>query len=702
MKKHHSLIAVFTGSFLLFGIQPMLGGTLLPAFGGSAAVWTVCLASYQMLLFVGYLYAHLISSRPFRTQRITHLILLGVATLWTIGFVFFQPHLRTLIGVDATPSLQVIFFVLLIAGLPYVLLSAGSTLVQVWVSKSGSGSKDGVYKLYAVSNLGSFAGLFAYPLLFEPFISLQMQWLGFAVLLGAYTLLLARWHPTNKATAPVGAGEPVLSLSKGDRAPSPPNPKHRVLWFFLPATSVFLLNALTAHITLDIMPLPLLWAVLLALFLLSYVVGFSGMHSKWFAPLPFIAGGFILFSAVLSKQSGEGTFVWNLFATLGLCFFGPLFLHHWLYQLRPKTEHLTLYYLGNAGGGAIGGLCASLLAPHLFKTVAEYPIALFILSIALLAYAIDFLPRKKILGTSILVAAVSSFIAAGFIWMPQQNTTRPMVYRDRGFFGTLRVTELKGNFRFGSGIIREFIHGNTVHGIQATMPSARRMPTSYFTPDAGGVAILQHPKYKQGEPMRVALFGLGLGVMSTYGRTNDFYRGYEISPEVLNVATNPALFSFLTDSPASIDIVFGDARKALEAERDANEPLYDVICIDTFTGDNIPRHHSTQEAFQLYFDRLAPGGFLAVNISNRYLDLTPLIKSVGMAFDCPVLSISQSEDLSKLRLGSYWAFFIKTPPKGFTIPPGASILDFNQVVDFKLPTDEKGSFLSLIRWPWRD
>jgi SAM-dependent methyltransferase len=294
-----------------------------------------------------------------------------------------------------------------------------------------------------------------------------------------------------------------------------------------------------------------------------------------------------------------------------------------------------------------------------------------------------------------------SFVAAGYVWMPQA-TSRPVVWHDRGFFGTLRVTEIPARSGQETGFIREFFHGNTVHGIQATMPSRRRMPTAYFTEDAGGVAFLQHPKYKKGEPMRVALVGLGMGVMSAYGRTNDFYRGYEISPEVLDIATNPALFSFLTDSRAAVDIVFGDARKALEAERTANEPPYDIIVVDTFTGDNIPRHHSTREAFQLYFDRLAPNGILAVNISNRYLDLTPLIKAVGTDFDCPVIAIHQQDDFTKLRLGSDWAFFIKNPPKGFSIPPGASILDFNQVSNFTLPTDEKGSFISLIRWPWSE
>jgi hypothetical protein len=693
MKKFHSLAAVFTGSFLLFGIQPMLGGTLLPAFGGSAAVWTVCLASFQTLLFVGYLYAHLISGKPLRTQRRMHLFLLGVAAIWTLAFVFFLPRLSDLIGVTSFPALKVIFCVLFIAGLPYVLLSAGSTLVQVWVSRTRSGSHDGVYKLYAVSNLGSFAGLFAYPLLFEPFVSLRTQWLGFAVLLGAYTALLA-WRGPSAPSEPEkdASPEPVL----------PPSPAHRFLWFFLPASSVFLLNALTAHITLDIMPLPLLWAVLLALFLLSYVAGFSGMNSKWFAPLPFVAAGFAVLSPLMSKMFNNIGLVGDFVATMGLCFFGPLFLHHWLYQLRPKTHHLTLYYLGNAGGGAMGGLLASIAAPHLFKTVAEYPISLLILAVALLAYAAAGLPHKKKLAAGVTMAAVAIILVDGliFVWAPQQNTVRPTIYRDRGFFGTLRVSQLPAKIGQETGYIREFWHGNTLHGIQTTLPSMRRMPTCYFTPDAGGVAVLQHPKHKKGEPMRVAIAGVGIGVLFAYSNEGDFYRGYEISPEVIKLANDPALFSFLADSPAKNEIVFGDARKALEAERAAKEPRYDVIYIDAFTGDNLPRHLSTKEAFQLYFDRLAPGGILAVNISNRFMDLKPLIKAVGEAAGCSFFVMHQDEDYSNLRTGSDWAFFTRQVPEGFEFPASASFPDLRMVRGFNLPTDEKGSFISLIRGPW--
>ncbi len=695
MKKSNSLIIVFIGSFLLFGIQPMLGGTLLPSFGGSAAVWTVCLASFQTLLFIGYLYAHLISRKSLKTQRTAHMILLTVAAAWTMGFAMLQPHLKGAINTGYVPALKVLFCVIFIVGLPYILLSAGSTLVQVWVSKTCSGSNDGVYKLYAVSNMGSFSGLFAYPLLFEPFVSLRMQWLGFAVLLGLYTVLIARQGP-RQAVVDLDDDRSIVEEVRGS------HPKNMALWFFLPACSVFLLNALTAHITLDLMPLPLLWAVLLALFLLSYVVGFSGFRSNWFLLLPFVAAGFSILSSLMGHRFDDVGAIWDFIATLGLCFFGPLFLHHWLYELRPATKHLTLYYLGNAGGGALGGLFASILAPHMFKTVAEYPTALGLLGIALVAYALAHLPHQKLLASGVLGASIATFLAVGFVfvWVPQKNTLRPVVYRDRGFFGTLSVTEQRARIGNEDGFIRKFYHGNTMHGIQATMPSMRRMATAYYTPDAGGLAVLQHPKYKRGEPMRVAIVGLGMGTMATYGRTNDFYRGYEISPEVINIATNPALFSFLSDSPATIDLVLGDARKSLEAERAANEPRYDVICLDTFTGDNIPRHHSTQEAFQLYFDRLEPDGILAVNISNRFMDLHPLIRSVGTTFNCKFFAMRESENMSKLRASSDWAYFTRSIPEDFEFPLDASFPDLRQVRQFKLPTDEKGSFISLIRWPW--
>jgi hypothetical protein len=689
--------AIFFGSFLLFGVQPMLGRTLLPSFGGTAAVWTVCLAAYQTLLVAGYFYAHVVAKRPLRMQRTLHVSLLTLAAVWTAAFAFGHPMLKTFIGNSGQPALEVLFCVLVFAGIPYVLLSAGSTLVQAWlVGEEGLGVGGGggrnVYRLYAVSNSGSFCGLLAYPFILEPYVSLSLQWWGFAVCLAVYAVLLAR----------VAAG---CHLRCGVLHPPPatlPLPSVSLLWFLLPAVSVFLLNAVTAHLTLDVMPLPLLWVVLLGAFLLSYVVGFSGGGARWLGLFEAVALTCVLVAAVsLQRRTGApGLFVLDLAAGVVFCFAGCTFLHGWLYRIRPASGQLTRYYLFNALGGASGGLLASLVAPVVFKSVAEFPLALvaFVGMAAWLRFAF---PKEGISLSrwSYVPVAVVVVALVGYQWLWSGRMGARVVAHDRGFFGTVKVVERPALLGGVSGVVREFVHGTTVHGIQAQIPGRLRMPTAYYTPDAGGVAIMQHPAYKKGEPLRVGILGLGIGVLVAYSRTNDTYRCYEISPEVLRCAEKN--FTFLKDSPADVGLVIGDARKALERERDADTERFDVLFVDAFTGDNLPAHLSTKEAFKLYFDRLAPGGILAVNISNWHLDLTPLMKAVADHFHVPVVAIRQEDNMGQLRLSSMWAFFIPNPPPGFQLPPDAAVLDFGKVDRFVLPTDEKGSFVGLVNWPWK-
>ncbi|MFA7175549.1 MAG: hypothetical protein WC340_19395, partial [Kiritimatiellia bacterium] len=276
-----TLLAIFFGSFLLFGVQPMLGRTLLPSFGGTAAVWTVCLAAYQILLLAGYGYAHFISTKSAKTQRGMHIILLAVSAIWTTIFAATRILFKHRLGNLGHPSLEVLLCVMFFAGLPYVLLSANSTLIQSWLSKSGSHSFKGrsIYKLYAVSNAGSLLGLLIYPFLIEPFLSLSAQWYGFTACLLAYTLfmgLLAKAtlpkHDTHEAAE---QAPPVHHEAKLPAVLTKP-----WLWFVLPGISTFLLNAVTTHLTNDITPVPLLWVLLLAAFLLSYVAGFSNIGEK--------------------------------------------------------------------------------------------------------------------------------------------------------------------------------------------------------------------------------------------------------------------------------------------------------------------------------------------------------------------------------------------------------------------------------------
>lgn len=728
-------VTIFVGSFLLFGVQPMVGRTLLPSFGGTAAVWTVCLAAYQSLLLAGYFYAHKLGKMDVVRQRRLHLVLLGVAVVWTGAFALGRPFLKQVIGNSSQPALEVLFCVLVFVGLPYVLLSANSTLIQAWVAgaRGGShtkGTKDtknmgrGVYRLYAVSNLGSLLGLLAYPLVLEPYTTLSQQWWGMGVAILGYAVLMSRVGGSHtKCTketkffgdlqVPGGAlqRERPTCMDQEIRSPESEvgsrtilNTEYctlntRILWLVLPGVSVFTLNAVTTHLTLDVMPLPLLWAVLLGLFLLSYVVGFSEWSRRL---MPWLAGGVVVAVVGLSLTrhftTPETKFTVILGSGLLFCFAGASFLHSWLYQLRPETGELTRYYLYNALGGAVGGLIASLGMPLMFNSVVEYPVAVAVLLVAVAGYVLQRAERRLRVAPLISVGVV---VVAGVVFalslLPEKGD-RPVVCRKRGFFGTLQVLEAKARVQAGEGYLREFVHGSTVHGLQALLPGRERMPTTYFTPRNGGYAITGHHKYRSGEPMRVNILGLGVGVTLCYGRTNDFYRCYEISPEALEVACNTNLFTFVSGCPAEVELAMQDARKGLERELAEGVEPYDVIMVDAFTGDNLPYHLSTREAFELYFKMLKPDGILAVNISNWHLELVPFVKAVGDTFGCPMLVTATENNFAQLEFAAKFAFFSRTPERMAPPPEGVRVLDLGQVRSMVLPTDERGSFVGLISW----
>ncbi len=730
MTRYLPALTIFLGSFLLFGVQPLLGRTLLPSFGGTAAVWTVCLAAYQTLLLAGYFYAHVVSSRPRSVQRALHTGLLALAVLWTAAFAFFRPELKAHIGNSSMPALEVLFCVMVFAGLPYVLLSAGSTLVQAWLSKAedggrrpedghaqpagtvqssvlGSRSSDSrsIYRLYAVSNLGSFCGLLAYPFLLEPYLSLTAQWWGFAACLAAYAALLS--VVARQPDAPSSDLRPPPSDLRPPSSPSsalcpPSSPSSSWLWFALPCLSVFLLNAVTAHLTMDVMALPLLWVALLGAFLLSYVIGFSGVAERHLGVWCVGAAGFAAAAAWGADKGGSlPHFAINLVAGGGLCLVGGVFLHGLLYRIRPESSRLTRYYLNGAAGGAAGGLMASLVAPLVFTGVTEYPVAIVLVTVAAAAYAATEWRTGSRRMAWVCAAGVA--VAAGMlVWgavVEADTKGRTIICQRRGFYGVVTVTEMPASAMGGSskGVVREFIHGGTVHGMQALIPGKERMTTTYYTDTGGGFAVVNHPAYKAGRPIRVGLVGSGIGVMLGYCRTNDFYRCFEISPEVAAVARDPKLFTFYSGAPGKVEMVLGDARKALEAEAAKGEELYDVLVIDAFTGDNQPYHIFTREAFALYFSRLKRDGLLAVNISNWHLELMPFAKAVSGAFDCSALGLSADKDLERLTFGSLYAVYGREPCD-LTFPKGLHIVDFNSVPDVALPTDEKGSFTRYVTW----
>jgi hypothetical protein len=701
-------VTIFFGSFLLFVIQPLLGRTLLPSFGGTAAVWTVCLAAYQTLLLAGYFYAHLITGRRFRVQRLTHTVLLVLAVVWAAAFAFFRPALKGAMGNSGMPALEVLFCVLVCAGLPYVMLSAGSTLVQVWVVRpegtetfgaaaretGGAGGRS-VYRLYAISNLGSLSGLLVYPFLVEPFVALRAQWYGFAACLLIYTVLVARVaRGSVKSQLPL-SGErepPGAELLKPASASGLPSPLARPwLWVALPALSAFALNAVTMHLTTDVTPAPMLWVLLLTAFLLSYVIGFSVAGEKgvivW-AGLGVLA---LAMASFANSQFEAGAILPDLLVSCGVLALCCTFLHGWLYRIRPEAAKLTRYYLGIAAGGALGGVSASLVAPLLFSSVWEYPLALMLLAGAA-AWFIRSWRHPELKGLNGVLQGVCA-VAILLVLHASLKGRSQTVLRDRNFYGCLSVTshQVKTTLE-ETGVAYQLRHGATLHGMQVHLPRLRKEPTSYYGPAGGGLALSAHPKFTNGIPMRVGLIGLGVGTLACYGRTNDLYRFYEINPDVVKTASNTNYFTYLADSAATIEIKLGDARKSLEAELRRQEPRYDVLVVDAYSGDAIPYHLATKEAFHLYRDRLAPEGVLAVHVSNWHIDLLPLCKAMAKEIELDVTGILSRQ--TELTNEAVWVLMKKGIGR-LTVEDAVEI-NWEEVRPFTVPTDERGSLVRLI------
>jgi len=456
------------------------------------------------------------------------------------------------------------------------------------------------------------------------------------------------------------------------------------------------LNAMTAHLTLDVMPMPLVWTLTLAIFLVSYIIGFSGRAGRCATGVfMFVALGLGVALAALNVATiyRSVNFVVVLAVSCAFLLAACSFIHSWLYAVRPERNMMPRYYLCIAVGGAVGGVAASILFPLAATSVLEYPAALG--AVALLAVAWAFGRGWLARG-----AAVALVVAGVVLYsVNSRRDTRPSVAKERGFFGVVEVLESKARTKAGEGVLREFIHGTTVHGLQALLPGRERMPTAYYTRNGCGYAIAGHPKHRDGRPMRVCLVGLGLGVSYAYAREGDFYRGYEISREALEIASNTNLFTFVSGCPAKHEELLEDARKGLEREAAAGEEPYDVIIVDAFSGDSQPYHLSTREAFELYFRRLRTDGVLCVNISNWHMDLVPFMKAVGDAFACPLMGFSCGDDFGALQFSTRAAFLCRDP-SGLAAPPrGARMIDFTRAKSMgALPTDEKGSFIELINW----
>ncbi len=595
-------ITIFLSSFLLFLVQPLIARLILPWFGGTAAVWTTCMLFFQCILLAGYAYAHATSAKlgP-RGQAILHTILLAAAaaTLPILPDPSWKPE-----G-GGEPISRILLLLTATVGLPYLLISSTSPLVQAWFSRARPGANP--YRLFAVSNFASLLALVGYPLFVEPNLTNGQQvygwsWMfaGFAVLCSALAWTAAKAQPGALADAsPVVADAPA------------PRGRQIALWLALSATGSVILLAVTNHITQNIAAIPLLWLAPLTLYLLTFILCFEGQglyRQAWWWPVVLAAVGAMAWLLV------EPDHQFDLYVQLGVfltgLFIACMFCHGELYRLRPANRHLTAFYLWVSVGGALGGLFVAVVAPLAFK--AYYELGIGLAACALLAAIVYRSLNRIALGAS-LVLLLGTTGAVTYDAIKFQDYARLTV---RNFYGVLRVKEYGTEGE--EDHLRRLLHGTIMHGEQYMNGSKRQELTSYYQVTSGiGKAIASK---QAGGPIRVGVVGLGTGTLAGYGRKGDFYKFYDINPAVVTIARSD--FKYLGDSEAKIEVALGDARLTLE--RDAPEK-FDVLAVDAFSSDSIPVHLITREALAVYLRHMKPGGIIAFHVSNRFLNLGPVV-----------------------------------------------------------------------------
>ena len=758
-------VAIFTGAFLLFLVQPLIGKYILPWFGGSPGVWTTCLLFFQCVLLAGYAYAHLLTTflQP-RQQAITHLAVVAaaLATLPIIPNEELKP-----VG-EGDPILQILLVLSRTIGLPYLALSATGPLMQAWFARAHPG--DSPYRLYALSNIGSLLALLAYPVLVETSLSrpAQARWwsVGMVAFAAACAWCARRlWSaPNDGKTASAGSDESADEVKIRGRA---------FLWLALPACATAILMATTNKICQDVAVVPFLWVLPLALYLITFIIAFDS--PRWYSRAWYGRALILCWAAVIWAmfKGVDVSIAKQLLIYSATLFVTCMVCHGELYQLRPAPRRLTAYFLTISAGGALGGLFVALVAPMLFDSYIEFNLGLFASG---LLFALVCLLRKSIwtigrwqvaiacvmtwttacwalfryaevsmaaqigLGVAALVvaAAVSHFLprwigsppkptiffqfAVGtvgalasllaalvllllthsydqyrlgiwgcavllavicYIWISVGPATRwnlpvwiPLVpvigalgwglwsqakdanegatASSRNFYGVLAVMEYytddpENHYR----LLR---HGRITHGFQYTDPIHARRQTSYYSGKSGVGMAIRHTREKG---KRVGVVGLGTGTLATYGRDGDYYRFYDINPQVVHLAGPQGdTFTYLKNSDAKIEVALGDARLSMEREKPQQ---FDVLALDAFSSDAIPVHLLTKESFEIYKRHLRADGVIAVHTSNRYLDLEPVVLKLAAHIGMKALIINAHEDTESWVYGSTWILVTNNP-----------------------------------------
>ncbi len=662
--------AIFLGAFLLFAVEPMAAKQLLPALGGSSAVWITCLVFFQTALLVGYLYAHgLARVRSVRATRVLHIALLVVAA--GLLLMVARPDLG---GAASHPQRAIFVALTVTIGLPFLLLASTSPLLQLWLARE---QHSGVpWKLFALSNAGSLLALVLYPTAIEPHLSLSVQRKAWGCGFALYALACAAlaWRVRGRDAEP----EPAAARERASL-------RAKLLWFLLPAGGAIQLCAVTSHLSQNIAAIPLLWVLPLGVYLLTFIIAFEAppLRFMWMVKRLLI----VLLAALawmLSKTDVTIPIQISIGFFLAELFFACLFCHVQTYALRPAdASESTLFYLMIAAGGAAGTIFIGIVCPIVFD--ANYDVALAFLATAALALIVTWNSgwAQRLLwgtGTALLLALA---IMLHIVY------ARDALVEERNFYGALRVKET--HVPPGAETVRTLLNGTIEHGTQWFAPQFRRNPTTYYATDSGVGLALRF--CCSGRQRNIGVVGLGAGTVAAYGQPGDRMRFYEINPLVRPIAEN--LFTYLRESGAQISFADGDARISLTREAPQN---FDVLVVDAFSGDAIPVHLLTTQAMAVYRRHLVPGGILAFHVSNQYLDLTPEVAELAAAAGMQARVVDTPAQESRGEYRATWV--LVTGNDGFFAWPEVAVLARRILAKpgLRVWTDDYSSLLPLLQW----
>lgn len=651
-------------AFLLFQVQPIISKFILPWFGGSPGVWTTCMLFFQVVLCGGYAYAHALSGLDPRRRAWVHtlLVLGALATLPIAPGDGWKPT-----GSE-DPAGRILLLLLATVALPYFVLSSTSPLTQVWFTRAGGGQP---WRLYALSNVGSLAALLTYPFFFEPRWDVKAQTWMWSAGFAAFALLSVIGVWRDRSVPEPAAASPEGGTTGGGVAEGRPRWWQRLLWVLLPALASMVLLAATNHVCQDVAVIPFLWVAPLSLYLLTFIICFE--HERWYKPVPWALAAIVALALAATyhhlgedlnlvleklatlwgaaspglaetlrgmKGEWDPTYRQELVICFAAVFLACMVCHGELARRKPAARHLTEYYMLMSFGGALGGALVSLAAPRVFDAHFEWPIGLIAVCLVSLAVLLGsvWMLRSRLLRLGFLFLLPLLTVPA-LLYMGQRGFfLDERIERVRNFYGVLSVDE--GWDDAGQASWRSLYHGGIMHGMQDLDPAVREEPESYYGRHTGIGRALD--RLKDRPDARVGIVGMGTATAACYGQKGHVFRFYEINPDIIRLARS--YFYYLSDMEnrgGTVEIAHGDARLNLEREPPQK---FDVLLLDAFSGDAIPVHLLTKQAFEIYRRHMKPDGIIAVHVTNRYLNLASVVNKIAVELGMGTTRIGTDRD----------------------------------------------------------